>query len=115
MFLYAVSLGLAILISPPPRSMEGDARWYFFATTVSGVHRLTIDGDAIAQMNICEDLFAVGDGQGCATTSARRGVEGLEGRHRCSKPVSLAGYQTKKSEGGGSLPIFSTRPVNIVR
>lgn len=76
--------------------MRGDL---FLVTSVSGVRRLTIDGDAIAQMSICEDLFAVGNGQGRATTSARRGVEGLEGRHRCSKPVSLAVYQIRKVRG----------------
>jgi len=73
-------------------------------TLVSGVHLLTINCDAVTQMSICEDLFAVGNGQGCTTTSARRGVEGLEGRHRCSKPVSLAVYQIREVGGGMLTP-----------
>ena len=47
--------------------MRGDLS---LMTYVSGVCHFTIDSDAIAQMSICEDLFAIGDGQGCTTTSA---------------------------------------------
>ena len=48
---------------------------------------LTVHADAVAQMGVCEDLFAVRDGQRRAATSARRGIEGLEGGHGCGKDM----------------------------
>lgn len=62
MFLYAVSLSLAVNFPSPTFHGGGCAVIFFLVTSVSGVHRLTIYGDAIAQMGICEYLFAVGDG-----------------------------------------------------
>ena len=48
---------------------------------------LTVHADAVAQMGVCEDLFAIRDGQRRAATSARRGIEGLEGGHGCGKDM----------------------------
>lgn len=43
----------------------------------------TIHTDAIAQMDVTQDLLAVGDGQRGAPAPAGGGVEGLQRRDRC--------------------------------
>lgn len=62
-------------------------------------------------MCVSEDLFAVRDGQGGTPAPACGGIEGLEGRDRWDMLVAQGRWLIV---GVYSLPIVSTRPVNMV-
>lgn len=70
----------------------------------------TIDTYAVAEMRVGEDGRAVGDGHRCAPAATGRGVEGLQGRNRWGL-VSVHAHV--RAEPDSSLPMVSTRPVNM--
>lgn len=74
----------------------------------------TIHADAIAQMNIAQNFLAVGDGQRGAPAPAGGGVEGLQRGDRCVIVNGLARFKTMLESLIYSLPMVSTRPVNML-